>query len=248
MSSGAIRARTPDAGSAAPGGRGRARRSVGSATTRAGARRTRRGRRPPTGCPRRAARPVLVRPSARRRGATRRTGPPSREPAPSSSPSRCEQPRLDEAALLASVDERVDRARRASRAPIRLLVLDDAGAHAHHLRQRPERDALAVGEAAAAVPPDVFGETVDVLVELPAEPRLADAGDAHDGDEMRAAARRRDAWKSSLTRRSSRSRPTNGGSSPADLSAPPQPRSDAQSLPERTGSSFPLSSCVPASA
>src|SRR5919204_596679 len=32
-----------------------------------------------------------------------------------------------------------------------------------------------------------------------------------------------EAWKSSLTKRSSRSRPTKGGSSPPDLSAPPRP-------------------------
>ena len=33
------------------------------------------------------------------------------------------------------------------------LVLDDPGAHPHHLGQRPVRDAVAVGETAAAVPP-----------------------------------------------------------------------------------------------
>ena len=36
-----------------------------------------------------------------------------------------------------------------------VLVLGDPGPHAHHLGQRPVGDALAVGEAAAAVPPDV---------------------------------------------------------------------------------------------
>ena len=49
----------------------------------------------------------------------------------------------------------------------RLLLLGDAGAHPHHLGERPEGDALAVGDAAAAVPPDVVDEAVDVLQELP---------------------------------------------------------------------------------
>ena len=61
------------------------------------------------------------------------------------------------------------------------------GPHADHLGERPEGDALAVGEAAAAVPPDVVLEAVHVLEVLPAEPRLADSGDADHGDELRAA-------------------------------------------------------------
>ena len=65
------------------------------------------------------------------------------------------------------------------------LVLRDPRPHPHHLGQRPEGDALAVGEAAAAVPPDDVGEAVDVLLELPREPRLADAGDADDRGERR---------------------------------------------------------------
>ena len=60
----------------------------------------------------------------------------------------------------------------------------DPGAHPDHLGERPVGDALAVGEAAAAVPPDVVGEPVDVLLELPGEARLADPGDADDGDEL----------------------------------------------------------------
>ena len=66
----------------------------------------------------------------------------------------------------------------------RLLVLDDPAAHAHHLGQRPVRDALPVGEAAAAVPPRLLGEAVLVLLELPGEPRLADPGDPHDRNEL----------------------------------------------------------------
>ena len=78
------------------------------------------------------------------------------------------------------------------------VVLRDAEPLAHHLGQRPERHALAVREAAAAVPAHDAGEAVDVLVELPAQPGLPDPGRA--GDERPAAGRRRStaAWNSSL--------------------------------------------------
>ena len=68
---------------------------------------------------------------------------------------------------------------------VRRIVLRDAGAHPHHLGERPVRDAVAVGEAAAAVPPDVLHEAVDVLLELPGQARLADPGHADHGDEAR---------------------------------------------------------------
>ena len=81
----------------------------------------------------------------------------------------------------------------APRAPLRAsrsaasgwLVLGDPAAHPHHVRERPVRDALAVGEAAAAVPVDVCGDPVEVLVELPGQPRLADPGDPRHRDELR---------------------------------------------------------------
>ena len=93
---------------------------------------------------------------------------------------------------------------RASRAPRPASSPQRSEPHADHLGQRPERDAVAVGQAAAAVPPDRLGEPVDVLLELPGQPRLADAGAPGDRDQLRAAAARRGAWNSSLTSRSSR--------------------------------------------
>ena len=54
------------------------------------------------------------------------------------------------------------------------------------------------------------------------------------------------AWKSSFTKRSSRSRPTNGGSSPADLRAPPTPAVTRSARQSGTGSDLPLSSNSPA--
>ena len=53
-----------------------------------------------------------------------------------------------------------------------------------------------------------------------------------------------DAWKSSLTSRSSRSRPTNGGlETRRALSAPPRPPTTRSARKSGTGSAFPFSSC-----
>ena len=67
----------------------------------------------------------------------------------------------------------------------RRLVLGDPGAHAHHVGERPVGDALAVRQTAAAVPVRDLGDAVEVLVELPRQPRLADAGDPGDRDQLR---------------------------------------------------------------
>ena len=53
------------------------------------------------------------------------------------------------------------------------LSLDDPARPADHLGERPVRDALAVGQAPAAVPPD-GRQAVHVLVELPRQAGLAD--------------------------------------------------------------------------
>ena len=64
------------------------------------------------------------------------------------------------------------------------LVLADPAAHPHHVGQRPVGHALAVGEAAAAVPVDDLGQAVEVLVELPGQPRLADPRDPGHRDQV----------------------------------------------------------------
>src|SRR5437660_2994928 len=66
----------------------------------------------------------------------------------------------------------------------RLFIFDDAGPHAHHVRQSPESNAIPVGETAATMPPHVLDESVYVLLELPGQARLSDPADAHDGHEM----------------------------------------------------------------
>ena len=56
-----------------------------------------------------------------------------------------------------------------------------------------------------------------------------------------------EAWKSSLITRSSRSRPTNGASRPAERCAPPMPPITRTARHSGTGSTLPLSSRAPAS-
>ena len=102
-------------------------------------------------------------------------------------PEQVEQPRLDEAALLVVRHELPTDARSLDVGRRGLLALGDPRTHTDHLGERPEDHAFAVREAAAAVPPHVLLEPVHVLEELPAQARLADAGDAGDRDELRAA-------------------------------------------------------------
>ena len=63
--------------------------------------------------------------------------------------------------------------------------LEDPGLRLHDLAERPERDALAVGNATPLAPADQLALVLCVPEELADEPRLADAGDADEGDELR---------------------------------------------------------------
>ncbi len=63
------------------------------------------------------------------------------------------------------------------------LVFEDAGPSADHLCKSPKRHAVAVGEAAARMPPHSLGQAVDVLLELPREAGLADTADPDDRHE-----------------------------------------------------------------
>ena len=115
------------------------------------------------------------------------------------------------------------------------------------LGERPERDAVAVGQAAAAVPAHVVGQAVDVLLELPAEPRLADAGRAGHDDQPRRRRRPR-AWNSSLI-----SAQLGVAADQRRLEAVDALRcrrrrtARASAATAATGSALPFSSCSPAS-
>jgi hypothetical protein len=73
----------------------------------------------------------------------------------------------------------------------RVVRLDDPRPAAHHLGQRPEADPLSVRRGAALVPVDDLGDAVDVLLELPDQPRLADPALPHDRNEPRPSLGRR---------------------------------------------------------
>ena len=57
---------------------------------------------------------------------------------------------------------------------VRRVLLEDAGLRLDDLAERPERDPVAVGEAAALAPGDELGVGVDDPVELVDEPALPD--------------------------------------------------------------------------
>ena len=70
-----------------------------------------------------------------------------------------------------------------------VLPLDDLEAATDHLGQRPEGQAGAVGETAPLMPPTLLVDAVDVLEELPQQPRLPQSGFANDRDQLRATLR-----------------------------------------------------------
>ena len=90
------------------------------------------------------------------------------------------------------------------------VLLADPQPRPDHLRERPVAHPLAVGEAPPRVPQHLAGETVDVLEELPAQAGTFRRRRLRRRATSRAERRSAVAWKSSLTRRSSRSRPMNG--------------------------------------
>ena len=70
---------------------------------------------------------------------------------------------------------------------LRRVLLEDAGLRLDDLAERPQRDPVAVGEAAALAPGDELGVGVDDALELVDEPALADPGDADEREELRRA-------------------------------------------------------------
>ena len=65
------------------------------------------------------------------------------------------------------------------------VLLEDPGLRLDDLRERPERDAVAVGEAASLAPGDELGVGVDDALELVDEPALSHARDRDERDELR---------------------------------------------------------------
>ena len=102
-------------------------------------------------------------------------------------PEEREEVRFD-ARLVARAGERVlDGLVDLRRDVLRRVLLEDAGLRLDDLAERPERDPVAVGEAAALAPGDELGIGLDDALELVDEPALADAGDADQREELRRA-------------------------------------------------------------
>jgi len=95
--------------------------------------------------------------------------------------------RCDPAPLAGVGHELLQRPGKAGADLLFLVSLTDGGPASHHLDQRPVADPLAIGRRAPLVPIRVIDHAVEVLLELPGKPRLADAGLADDGDQPRLA-------------------------------------------------------------
>ena len=67
----------------------------------------------------------------------------------------------------------------------RRVAVQDSGLRLHDLRERPEADALAVRKRTTLPPDDQLAPLGDDLHRLEDEPRLADAGRAHEREELR---------------------------------------------------------------
>src|SRR5262249_11394918 len=65
------------------------------------------------------------------------------------------------------------------------VAFQDPESAADDLSERPECHALAVGQAATTMRVHGVADAVDVLVDLPPEPRLADTGRPKNGDQAR---------------------------------------------------------------
>ena len=146
-----------------PGGRDDEQRHVASPSRRA-RRRSRGGSRRPSGCPRRRGRAGAARRAPRGSGARRRTprcGDRRRaalSPARPRSARRCDSTQR----FVARAGERVlDGLADLLGDLLRRVLLEDAGLRLDDLAERPQRDAVAVGEAAALAPRDELGVGVD---------------------------------------------------------------------------------------
>src|SRR5262249_19156314 len=65
------------------------------------------------------------------------------------------------------------------------LAFEDPRVRLHHFAKRPERDAVAIRQAAPVAPKRDLSLLLDVAVELEDEPALADPWDAHERHELR---------------------------------------------------------------
>ena len=93
--------------------------------------------------------------------------------------------RLDPASLLRVGDVLLEAARELGARGLGVVGVGDPRASSHHLGERPEGDTFAIRRAATLVPEERLRQAVDVLLQLPHQTRLADAGDTRDVQQPR---------------------------------------------------------------
>ena len=129
----------------------------------------------------------------------------------------------------------------------RVLALRDARAPTNHLAQRPVGDALAVRRRAALMPviDAVRGETVEILLELPNKPALAQTGLAGHRDDAQLAARARLRGAGRSAAGTPRRGPRTAARALPRGPAPPTRATTRSARHAATGSSLPFSSWSP---
>ena len=103
-------------------------------------------------------------------------------------PEQRPQPGREELPLGRIGDPAVERERELGRGILLGCLLVDRHPLSHHLRKRPVRHAFSMRQAPPRMPQNRVRQPVDVVEELPAQTRLADARFAGDGDQSCAAA------------------------------------------------------------
>ena len=137
--------------------------------------------------------------------------------------------------------------RAASRAATRCPRPRRSGPRAHHLGQRPVGDALAVGQAAPAVPAHALGQAVDVLEELPRRAATCRCPPRRCTETRWALASLRRGVEELLDHAQLAVATDERRLQAVGRCAPPTPRSRGAARHSAHGLGLPLSSCSPAS-
>ena len=158
------------------------------------------------------------------------------------------QPRPDIGPLLRVGDVPVQAGGQLDRRDLGWVFLGDAQPLPHHLRQRPERHPVPVGQAPAPVPPHRPRPARRCTSRNSQPSRDLPTPAGPDTSTSRGTRRSAAAWNSSRTVRSSASRPVSGASSPSTRCDPPTPARTRVARHNGCGSALPFSACSPASA
>ena len=237
----ACRRPSPDGARGAPAGTCTRPGSGRRTTSRRGGRRSRAGRRRPSAGPRRRARAGTARPATRRTGARPRRPRGGGRPRPGRPAEPDQRPEVlqDPPGLYLVIDDRGHGGAELLGGGVGCVRLEDARLCLHHLAERPEADALPVGERASLAPVANRGRVlVERRPELEEQPALPDPSEPTSvtscGDRSRSA--RETASRRSL---SSSVRPTSSAPPLKAMSTPSRVRG-ATTSQTGTGSDLPF--------